>query len=222
MSDDSVPWPKEDVGPKDHLHALGVISVYYNLFEDALGLLFSNVARDYETGEFLFRRLNNQERLATLKFYFPTAEKYNSIGESIGLPGPDRELLSHIEYLISYCSICIENRNILMHSRHNSPSDSVLSLQKTSKATGAASKLHYYQLSLEQLRGIGDELIRGLHYILDVNRYITAKAYNLEHPPLPPGSEPWTITSPYPQPSPFPPPTLPERPPRPNKLAPLP
>jgi hypothetical protein len=157
-SDFSKPWPSENVGPKDHLHALGVISVYYNLFEEALGLFFSTVAKHYEVGEFLYRRLNNQERLETLKFHFWTQEKYSGIfGQR------DNELLAHIDHLIVYCSICIDNRNILMHSRHDRSTDSIFSLQKSSKAAHAASKLNYYHVSLEEIRRVGDEIIRGVH-----------------------------------------------------------
>jgi hypothetical protein len=36
----------------------------------------------------------------------------------------------------------------------------------------AASKLHFYRLTLNELRIIGDDLMRGIHYILDIERYV--------------------------------------------------
>src|SRR6266511_2764539 len=101
-SDDN--WPPESVGPEKHLHALGVISAYYNLYEETLQFLFGYHIERPDVAEFLFRRQNNAERLATIRFSFNQHEK-------------DPNVLDHIEYLITHYSICHDNRNILMHSR---------------------------------------------------------------------------------------------------------
>jgi hypothetical protein len=38
------PWPSYPTGPKDHLHALGVISLNFNLYEMSLGVFFERHA----------------------------------------------------------------------------------------------------------------------------------------------------------------------------------
>jgi hypothetical protein len=172
MSEDFDPWPLESVGPKEHLHALGVISVHYNLLEDCLLILFGHVAQYHEVGEFLFRRINNHGRLEAIKFHLERKlDRERRVDKTLKREIDDN-LLQHIKHLHNYCTICIDNRNILMHSGPNSSSETVLRLEKASKASNAASKLAYYNLSLSDLRGVGDALIQGVHYVLDIERYL--------------------------------------------------
>jgi hypothetical protein len=51
-------WPAYDIGPQKHIHALGVVSLNYNLFEGALWLIFERYLGI--DGPFFFRKAKQQ------------------------------------------------------------------------------------------------------------------------------------------------------------------
>jgi hypothetical protein len=103
-SDDMWPLPNYGTGPTKHMHALGVISLNYNTFEAALRFIL-NLYVPNETTDFFFDQWNNEERCAAIRHFSQREEK-------------DAEVMDRIDHLLKHFSICNENRNHLMHSRH--------------------------------------------------------------------------------------------------------
>jgi hypothetical protein len=145
------PWPNYHAGPERHLHALGVISVNYNLFESLIATLLQYYAGD-KTSDFFFDRMSNQERLDAIRHFAYLKEENGNV-------------LALIEYLLSYFSTCTDNRNILMHSKHSSGDHSTEILPLEKKAAKDPSRLLYFKLLLSQLRKSADEMRRGVVFL---------------------------------------------------------
>jgi hypothetical protein len=61
MSDTDYEWPKYPTGPKDHVYALGVISLNFNLYEFSMIVLLERYF-DKPVAEFIFDKLSTEER----------------------------------------------------------------------------------------------------------------------------------------------------------------
>jgi hypothetical protein len=154
-------WPRYSIGPERHLHALGIISVNYNLFEFGLASLLEYYASS-QVSDFFFDRLNNQERLDAIR-HFATAQER------------EPAVLELVEHLISYFSTCNHNRNILMHSKYREGDhpDDVLPLEK--KAADEPARLLYFRLLLPELRRVADQIMRGVTFLSDILEYLRAR-----------------------------------------------
>jgi hypothetical protein len=99
----------------------------------------------------------------------------------------DEIILDTIDYLISYFSICSENRNVLMHSRHDRSSETILSLVKKIKGKNRPYTLRPFKLSLPELQRVGDEIIAGTSYALDLWHHLYLRDNAMADPmrPLP-------------------------------------
>jgi hypothetical protein len=163
-------WPHYATGPKDHMHALGVISVNFNLFETSLIAIFAQpfiragVPRD-ECSR-LFGGYSNEQRLDVMR------TMYRGRGWS-------DEARDHIEHLIGYWSACFQNRNLLMHAhlqlpKHSQllyafldPAEAHLSLQKPREKKNWSQYISM-RLSLPHLRAIADQMYAGWSYSTDL------------------------------------------------------
>ena len=155
--DDPWPLPNYGTGPTKHLHALGVISLNFNMYEAALQI-FLELYLDKPTAEFLFESSSNERRVATVRQFAGKSEKDPLICDLI------RRSLDHY-------AICFENRNILMHSKQYFAVslESVLSLEKKPKGKSSFMTFH---LGLHDLRRIADEMMEGVFFIADIWRYV--------------------------------------------------
>lgn len=149
------PWSPEF---REHVYGLGLISLNYNLFESTLQYILWNYT-SLATTRFFFDKWNNEERIAAIR-HFAREEEEEEI------------VLSHIDHLMTYFSICAENRNILMHSRQSpardKPGPEYLSLEKRLR-NGAKNVFH---LDLNTLRRVSNEIIRGVTYSVEINDYL--------------------------------------------------
>jgi hypothetical protein len=87
---------------REHVFGLGLISLRYNLFESALRFILFNYVQ-FPVLDLLYERASNEQRAHAIR----TLAKINEF---------DPETRDHIDHLLTYFSICAENRNILMHS----------------------------------------------------------------------------------------------------------
>ena len=162
---DTWPLPQYDPGPKDLVHALGVITIEYNKFETALFGLFRHhlEAHGLPTGlvEDFYTHLNEGHRLAVIQSIFARCEK-------------DDLVKDRVSELIRYFNTCAENRNILMHSTSTgSHNRDVLDIAKRSK--NVWSRLNYSLVKLETLKLIADDMFRGFNYMFDIFWYIQVR-----------------------------------------------
>jgi hypothetical protein len=104
-------WPAYDTGPHDHMHALGVISVNYNLFERSLFRLFDHYVSDrliYEERSYWFRSYDNEQRIAAIQFFSNMWEQ-------------EQEVRDCLDHLVRYWFVVTEKRHLLLHSALDRP-----------------------------------------------------------------------------------------------------
>jgi hypothetical protein len=156
MADDQ--WPRYDIGPQKHIHALGVISLNYNLFEGALWLIFERYLGI--DGPWFYERLNNSDRVAAM--------------QQILHREADSNVQKLIIYLSKYFAVCNENRNNLMHAQHNFGAKIAehLILNKKSNKNEPLT----FSIRLDKLRQIADEIHAGTVFLVEIDRYLCSRA----------------------------------------------
>jgi hypothetical protein len=193
------PWPSYPTGPKDHLHALGVISLNFNLYEMSLGVFFE---RHFPKpiAEHIFQKMTNEERISLIQ---KLADIYEA--DPIGK--------TEIEYALTHFQICAENRHNLLHSRLQMALEDVLAVEK--QARGSPDKILEFHLKVGDLRRTADEMMAGFNFMIQLWWYFDKRdhffaqkeGYRQGVMPDPPEGEA---------------PTLPKRPPKPRKINPRP
>lgn len=151
------PWLPEF---KDHVYGIGLISLNYNLFESTLQYImwhYTSVA----TTHFFFEKWSNEERAAAIRHFAQEA-------------GESPEVYDHIDYLLTYFSICAENRNILMHSRQaftgEKPGAGYLSIEK--RLRDRTGRKNVFHLDINEIRQVSNDIIRGVTYCIGVDDYL--------------------------------------------------
>jgi hypothetical protein len=142
---------------REHVYGLGLISLRYNLFESALKFILSNYAEPAVV-DLLFEKSSNEQRTGAIRYLANFKEKNSQVRD-------------HIDYLLTFFSICAENRNILMHSRQSAifqPDEGSLALEKRLKAGGK----NIYQLDLRTLKRVANDMVAGIGYLIDVDELI--------------------------------------------------
>jgi hypothetical protein len=151
-------WPAYRVGNRDYIHALGVIATGFNLLEFRLRSLFPTYTRIPSPAAYaLFAKTSNQMRLELMR---------GSIDFSTHPPA----IKNDVRYFLEGFKICADNRNILMHSTVFyvfGPDDDPcpvtalpgtqpqgMGFQKSPR--GDPFQIKTYQLSLDEIRGVAD------------------------------------------------------------------
>jgi hypothetical protein len=148
---------------REHVYGLGLISLRYNMFESALKFILSNYVEPAVV-DLLFEKSSNEQRTAAIQYLASLKEK-------------NPQVKDHIDYLLKFFSICVENRNILMHSRQSwnfQPKEGSMALEKRLKAGGK----NIYQLDLRVLKRVANDMVAGVSYLIEVDELIR------EPPPL--------------------------------------
>jgi hypothetical protein len=145
-----------------HMHALGVVAANYNGLEKTLKILFFVLAGEAMSGSsnFLFQKLSNNERLDLISRLYASQVK-------------EAECIDRLDWFISGCGKCAENRNILMHSELQIP-NALLSADvifKLIKATKSGEE-HFISLELAELRRVADDIYRFDKFGFDLVLYV--------------------------------------------------
>jgi hypothetical protein len=159
---------------RDHIFGLGMISLLFNRFERAIKHIMETYV-DYTVADLLFDNASNVHRAKAIRALVKAKER-------------DTNVSGHVEHLLTYFAICVENRNVLMHSSEDWAGDKSaastgrLSLRKTSRSGGA----QFFQLELEDIKRVFADMLAGTKYCIDVYDIIKKlKSGPLEKPVLP-------------------------------------
>lgn len=157
---------------REHIFGLGLISLQFNKFEGALKYMMELYV-DYTVSALLFDKASNEQRAKALRTLVNAKEK-------------DKEIVGHIEHLLTYFAICAENRNVLLHSsetwERDPASPGKLPLRKPLKSGGS----HLFDLELADIQRVFADILAGLKYCLGVYDLIKkVKPGPLEKPELP-------------------------------------
>jgi hypothetical protein len=156
-TDDVWPLPDYGTGPTKHVHALGVISLNFNMYEAALQV-FLEFYIDKATADFLFDKMSNERRVEAIHHFVSLKEK-------------DPKIVELVEHSLSHYAKCFQNRNSLLHSKQYFAVSlpDLLSLEKRSK--GAKPFMTFY-LELTELRRVADEMMDGVFFVTDIWRVV--------------------------------------------------
>jgi hypothetical protein len=135
-------WPNYSLGPKEHLHAMGVLIAAWKHVETAYQTLVQLVFPQHlKAGIHTFELLGFDGWCKLIRAHFPdfaTAEE-----------------MELIEHFMKSSNVCKENRNIIAHAGHpNQPAASTIVM--AGKITKDRSKLDLIYFDLEALREMAD------------------------------------------------------------------
>jgi hypothetical protein len=193
-------WPKYPTGPKDHLYALGVISLNFNLYEYSLTVFLERYLTKDVAG-FLFDKLTNFERAAIIRLLMKVEPE---------------EVIEDIEYLLRHFATCAQNRHNLLHSRLALGGGTllidVLAIEKF--ARGNPEKILEFHLETGDLHRTADEMYAGFEFVLGLFHYFRKRdQYHILAADAQEGLCPAPLPSEHP--------ALPKRPPEPRAISPL-
>ncbi|MBX9711421.1 MAG: hypothetical protein K2X60_10340 [Xanthobacteraceae bacterium] len=165
---DSWPRPTYNVPPKDHLHAMSVVSINFNQFEAGLFSLFRHHLERREIPlpvlETIYGNIGGSDHGETIKqifLYFET----------------DPAVIGHVDHVLSYFQWCYESRNILMHSQQRgitlNDGEDIASFFK--RSTKNYSKFNFTTFTVPQLRDIADAIHIGINYIVDLYFFLQVR-----------------------------------------------
>jgi hypothetical protein len=152
------PEPAYPTAQKDHLHALGVITLNFNNLESVLFRIFSHHMEEdskigIELAWQLWTLLQDAKRAPAIRYVYSAREK-------------DPAVVDHIEHGLKYFHCCETNRNHLFHSIYDPLGDDKLHLRKGVRDNWQT--MNTLVLSLPELRRCADEMFSGWKYFVEV------------------------------------------------------
>jgi hypothetical protein len=159
-------WPSYSTLPHDHVHAIGVIALNYNSYEESLFALF-NVHLEgrglpEKLNEYLYSGLNRPDQMGSLEKIFAEFEKEEAVKTCVA------HVMKHFQW-------SFEARNIVMHAMMDFIQNRLDSITLRKRSSKDFSKHNLIQLSLPQLRTIADEMRKGHEFLKSVYVYIAMR-----------------------------------------------
>ncbi|SEE72783.1 hypothetical protein SAMN05444161_6886 [Rhizobiales bacterium GAS191] len=178
MSDDQWPMPEYNAGPRDHLHAIGVISITFANLQASLDALNKSYARQLnmpgELIDFLYFNLTEEKRIEAIGTLFRASEA-------------DKAVVRAVENLLRYFKWCSKCRNNILHSELYPPSfgadPDMLHLVK--KVGKQSPKSAYLKFSLPTLRLIADRMRKGVVQSAEIQLYMRFRGMPVDKVPSP-------------------------------------
>jgi hypothetical protein len=147
------PLPNYRSGPYEHLHALGVISLNFNMYESSL-VIPLEFYLPKSTASFVVNRESHQRRVAAIKHFV-------SINE------PNQQMVGAIDHALKHFDACYENRNILLHSKLSFNAVDARRYLTLEKLSNKAEFIQFH-FSLSELQRVADEMMDGVFYLSDI------------------------------------------------------
>lgn len=149
-----IDWPTYLVGPAEHLHAVGVLSAVFNLYEDEFFDLYLHKANlkgvPYDVTSKSYFSLQEHQRLELLRTVFKACES-------------DDRVLTLVDNLVAHFNWCSNVRNNVIHAQpYPSPlffKEARLSLIKRHSKRNPAFRYGFF--SLEEVRSFADRTREG-------------------------------------------------------------
>lgn len=140
-------WPRYKIAPREHLEALGAITINWNTLEIMLFMVLRHYIRaPDDSAQAIFFALGNTSRTDLLLTMARKVEKR-------------ADVLARVEHFAKAYDICRENRNWLMHAwPDDQPDGDNLVLKKTPSRSPFIA--HTLSIPVEALRDVADS-IRG-------------------------------------------------------------
>lgn len=176
----SAEWPHYQVGPSEHLHAVGVLSAVFNAYEDEFFDLYLHKANlrsvPYEVTSKAYFPLPEHQRLELVQTVFHACES-------------DTRVLELIDNLVDHFNWCSKVRNNVIHAQHY-PSpwfsrEPRLSLIKRQSKRNPVFRYGFF--SLEEVRSFADKMREGFDQCIRL--LIWLKVRDIGVPKLPKGYE---------------------------------
>lgn len=187
MSEPTAEWPskRNTIAGLEYLQAIGQITLMYNFLEEMFCFLFcASFPASRKFAEEFFVDLNNRKRVDLFKATATFQEK-------------DPVILGHLLFAMKCHDICTDNRNIVMHASTDDKDQDSQVVKLIERASHDVTKFNEYHLSLEEIRGVADEIAATFTFVARLFRYLKQREDEVT------------------------PNTLPDRPPQPRKLSPF-
>jgi hypothetical protein len=158
-------WPSYATLPPDYVHAIGIISLNYNAYEESLfGLFRIHLERRGLTRnltEFLYGALNRPDQMGSLQKIFETYE-------------PDHAVTAAVLHVLKHFQWTFESRNLVMHSVADFITNELElpTAEFRKRSSKDFSKLNLLKFSLSELRTIADEIHKGHEFLKGVYIYV--------------------------------------------------
>jgi hypothetical protein len=162
MDADNWPLPDYNPGPRQHLHALGVISITFAGFEAHLHSLCPSAAirQGLEFDIKAFWKLNEKTKIERIREFFSKHEKREDAREAIC-------------NLLEYFDWCQHTRNQLLHAERYPAAfgrNDVLYLMK--RVDKISSESAHVAMSLKEIRSIAEKVRAGVVQCAELNIYL--------------------------------------------------
>jgi len=167
------PLPGYNPGPRDHLHAIGVISVTFASFQASLDALYRSQAVRQNIPEALadlsYFALSEDKRIEAIKIIFATSEK-------------DAGVIAAVENLLAYFRWCRDCRNHILHAERFPPSlgGNPAFLYLVKKMGKQSPKYGYMKFSIERLRYIADKIRKGVVQSAEIHLHLRVRGQPVE------------------------------------------
>ena len=169
-------WPSYNVGDRDHLHAVGVISLNYAAFARGMDDLYTchpairGLPRDLI--DVYYFSLSEERRLAAIELAFSK--------------GADPKIQALVKNLIEYFNWARDARNTLLHAEQypalfGGRSDTLYLTKRNGKENR---KSVYVTLSLKHLRDIADKMQAGVQQGARVRIFLRVQGVPVEKLPV--------------------------------------
>jgi hypothetical protein len=165
-------WPtgRNKIETAAHVHAFGIIAMSSSMLEELLLLLllgYLPINRD--TARRLAGGLNNRERGDWLSALVAKNETWP-------------ELADHLRHAILCCNICLDNRNMLIHSLYSGTDEVTTNMRLSKRARRDPLRELKFEVSVTDLRKIADEIGNTVNYIIDL--WFVKNHLNAQAPPI--------------------------------------
>lgn len=148
---DPIEWPSYRIGPKDHLHAVGVLVAAWNQIERTYSAFFQLIL-PWENHK-IFEVLGNDSR-------------WHMINDLVAAR-VDPDEAEAVRFFLKCAAICKENRNAVAHAEIDNPyKGDIIRLMKGLNKERTATREYWF--TLESLRAMADDCFLTSTYGLNV------------------------------------------------------
>jgi len=157
-------WPRYQVGPRDGIFALGVVSVNYARLEFAVQAVFTTLLGI------------TSELSARLMFKLTPEVRDKMMREMLPMHDWPDNVLDLLLHFIEAHKTCYENRNKLMHSSLISGSEQAIVLYKT----GRDGKTTLTNPSIPELRQVADDMMSYFNFGMHLSNMINLELLGIK------------------------------------------